>query len=154
MFSSSSSGFLPTAGTLSSRQLRAAVLPAVAIATAIQPDPCAFPTADHVYALGGQQQAGLRARARLGAASERRPGRPGRDGGETRHLRPVQMPGLMQPSAASCLQPAQVSSPYGAQTPRSEPGTASVSRSVCAKPHVESEAATTSNSWSSRAPSV
>ncbi len=53
MFSSSSSGFLPAAASLTSRRLRAAAeLPAVAIATAIQPDPCAFPTADHAYALG------------------------------------------------------------------------------------------------------
>ena len=52
MFSSSSSGFLPTAGTLSGRQLRGAGLPAVVIATAIQPDPCAAPIADHTYALG------------------------------------------------------------------------------------------------------
>ena len=27
-------------------------MPRVAIATAIPPDPCAFPTADHMYALG------------------------------------------------------------------------------------------------------
>lgn len=27
-------------------------VPSVAIATAMQPDPCSFPTADHMYALG------------------------------------------------------------------------------------------------------
>ena len=52
LFSSSSSGFLPAARTLSGPRPRAPELPAVAIATAIQPDPCAFPTADHAYALG------------------------------------------------------------------------------------------------------
>ena len=34
------------------RELDAARLPSVAIATAIPPDPCAFPVADHMYVLG------------------------------------------------------------------------------------------------------
>jgi len=34
------------------RELHTAALPSVAIATAIPPDPCAFPVADHMYVRG------------------------------------------------------------------------------------------------------
>ena len=40
------------AAATSRRELRGTTVPSVAIMTAIQPDPCAFPTADHIYALG------------------------------------------------------------------------------------------------------
>ncbi len=42
----------PRSAATSGRELHAAPLPSVAIATAIPPDPCAFPVADHMYVLG------------------------------------------------------------------------------------------------------